>query len=90
MNLKPEVVRVLEREKMVCKTAIARLREKVYPLEQQYDCSTDTFLRKFNAGEVGDDQAFFLWYALAEAINEWQKIGEELEELLVSSELVGA
>lgn len=87
-NLKPEVIRVLAREKMVCDTAIARLRERYGPLERQYGWTTDEFL-KFGAGEVGDDQEFFLWHALAEAVKDWQVTRTSLEELLASSETVG-
>ena len=90
MKLRPEVIRVLEREKMMCETAIARLREKYRLLEQQYGWSTEAFLRKFNAGEIGDDQEFFLWYALAEAVKDWQKTLDSLDELLSGSELASA
>lgn len=90
MNLKPEVTRILRREKMVSETALARLKEKTRPLELEYGWSTDTFLKKFDAGEVGDEQAFFRWYALAEAIKDWQKTRESVEELLAGSELVRA
>ena len=90
MNLKPEVVRILAREKLVCESAIARLREKCRTLEQRYEWSTDMFLKKFNAGEIGDDQAFFVWYALAEATKDWQKTRDSLEELLASAEPVSA
>lgn len=90
LNLKPEVIRVLEREKAVCETAIARLREKHRPLEQQYGWTTDEFLEKFSTGEIQDDQAFFLWYALAEAVKDWQKTRDSLEELLAGSEPVSA
>lgn len=88
MNLKPEVARILVREKMVSETAMARLREKTRLLELQYGWSTDTFVKKFNAGEAGDEQAFFQWYALAEAIEDWQKTRESVEELLTASEPV--
>lgn len=90
MNLKPEVVRVLEREKRVCDRAIARLRERYRPLERQYGWSTDEFLEKFNAGTIGDDQEFFRWYALAEAVKDWRATREGLEELLANSEMVSA
>ena len=90
MELKPEVIRVLEREKQVCEAAIAHLRNKSRLLEQQYGWSTDEFLSKFNAGEIGDDQEFFLWYALAEAVKDWQKTRDSLKELLAGSELVSA
>jgi len=90
MTLKPEVVRVLAREKMVCDTAIARLRERYRPLERQYGWTTNEFLEKFNSGEIGDEQEFFLWYALAEAVKDWQVTRNSLEELLMSTETVGA
>ena len=90
MKLKPEVVHVLEREKIVCETALARLKDKYHLLEQQYGWSTDEFLKKFNAGEIGDDQEFFLWYALAEAMKDWQKTRDGLKELLAGSERVSA
>lgn len=90
MTLKPEVVRVLERERVICETALARLGDRYRLLEQQYGWSTAEFLKKFNAGEIGDDQEFFLWYALAEAVKDWQKTRDSLQELLAGSEMVSA
>ena len=90
MKLRPEVVRVLEREKMISEKAIAHIRDRSRLLEQRYGWSTDEFLRKFNTGELGDDQEFFLWYALAEAVKDWEKTCGSLEELLTGSELVSA
>ena len=90
MKLRPEVIRVLEREKIMCETAITRLREKHRLLEQRYGWSTEAFLRKFATGDIGDDQEFFLWYALAEAVKDWQKTLDSLEELLSDSELASA
>lgn len=88
MILKPEVTRVLVREKLMCDAAIARLKERVRPLEQRYGWTTDQFLQKFEQGEAGDDQEFFLWYALAEAVKDWRKTRDSLEDLLAGSELV--
>ena len=48
------------------------------------------FLRKFNSGEAGDDLEFFRWYALAQAIKDWQATYDGLRELLGDSEPVGA
>ena len=90
MILKPEVVRVLEREQRVCEMAIGRLEERVRPFERQYGWSTGQFLKKFNNGEAGDDKSFFLWYALAEATQDWQQTCESLKELLDSAELDSA
>ena len=89
-NLKPEIIRVLARERLVCETALARLRDRYRPLEQQYGWTTDEFLKKFSAGEIGDNQELFLWYALTQAAKDWQATRNSLEELLASSERVGA
>ncbi len=90
MILKPEVIRALEREQRMCEMAIERLRERSYPLEQQYGWSTESFLKKFNAGETGDEQVFFRWFALAEATKDWQKTHDSLSELLANAEFVHA
>ena len=40
MGLKPEVVRILTREKVVSEVAIARLQAETEPLESEYGWST--------------------------------------------------
>jgi len=90
MILKPEIIHVLQREETVCKAAIARLREKTRLLEKQFGWSTESFLKMFNSGQAGDDLDCFRWYALAEAIKEWQKTYDSLQEVLTDSELVSA
>lgn len=52
------------------------------PLKKQYGWSTSEFLKKFNDGEAGDEQAFFRWYAFAEAINDWQSTSTSIDDLL--------
>jgi len=90
MMLRPEIVHILQREKAVCETAMTRLQEKTRLLENQYGWSTHTFLDLFNAGKIGDEQAFFRWYALAEALQEWQDTHGYLQEMLSNVELVSA
>jgi len=90
MVLKPEIIQVLQREKAVCEAAINRLQEKTRLLENQFGWSTDMFLKLFNAGDIGDEQEFFRWYALAEAIQEWQQTYNSLQEILSDVELVSA
>ena len=90
MVLKPELMYVLRREKMVCETAITRLQEKTQFLEERFGWSTETFLAKFNSGKVGDDLAFFRWYAFAEATREWETTYGSLQELFADSGLISA
>jgi len=82
MKLQPEVVNVLEREKRVCDTAILQLQEKLQPYETEYGFNTEKFLEKFNSGDLGDDQAYFRWYANAKALEDWKKTKEGLSDLL--------
>lgn len=90
MTLKPEIIQVLQREKTVCEAALLRLQEKAHVLENEFGWSTAAFLKRFNAGKTGDDQEFFRWYALAEAMQEWQKTYDSLQEVLSDVELVNA
>lgn len=90
MHLKAEVIRVLEREKTMSETVIGRLQERCRLLEQEYGWPTAEFLSKFNAGKIGDEHKFFIWYALAEAVKDWEATHDSVEELLTGSEVVSA
>jgi hypothetical protein len=84
--LHSEVVRVLERERLVCDRAMERLREESHVFETQYGWSTGVFQKKFDSGEIADDQSFFRWYALAEALKDWQQIRDELNAVISAAE----
>jgi len=90
MTLKPEIIYLLQREKAVCETAMLRLQEKTQFLEDQFGWSTRAFLELFNAGKIGDEQEFFRWYALAEALREWRETRGYLQEMLSNMEMVSA
>jgi len=85
MRLKSEVLRSLERERKLSETALARLAEQCQAFEARYGWSTEEFLRKFDAGEIGDDQDFFRWYALAQAQLDWQATRQSLSEVLAQA-----
>ncbi len=89
-SLKPEIIQILQREEAICEAALFRLHEKTRLLENQYGWPTATFLRMFDSGRVGDDQDFFRWYALAEALQDWQKTLDSLQEMLASADVVYA
>ena len=90
MILRPEIIRILKREKRVCEIAIARLLEKCRLLEDHYGWTTDEFIKKFNFGEIGDEEDFFLWYSLAEAVKDWKSTRGSVEEILAAPESVDA
>jgi hypothetical protein len=86
MQLKPEVIRSLQREQKLSEVALARLTEQCQTLETRYGWATEEFLHKFNSGEIGDDQDFFRWYALAQATADWQATRQSLSEVLTQAE----
>lgn len=57
---------------------LQRLPEQARQLEQKYGWSTDLFLQKFEAGEIGDEHELFVWYALAQGIKYWQRHPDSL------------
>ncbi len=77
-----------ESSKVVIETIqneIKRLREKTASFqkqlndyEQQFHLKSDVFLKKFDNGELGDDQIFFEWYA---ALQTFYRIKERLISL---------
>jgi len=45
---------------------LAPLDENLKQFEQRYRMNTEDFQRRFNGGELGDDQDFFEWDAIAD------------------------
>ena len=41
--------------------------------EQKYGMSSDEFIRQFDAGELGDDLAYFDWYAAQRGLDLWRE-----------------
>jgi hypothetical protein len=86
MELKPEVIKILERERKIAGLAITQLENKCRSFEQLYGLVTDEFVNKFNTGEIGDDLDFFRWYAYVEAVKDWKMTQDSLTEVLTNSE----
>ena len=75
------LVRSIEREEKVCDIALDRLMSKCRVFEEKYHLSSQAFLKAFLNGELGDDQDFFEWKALMDAIEVWKSTGAELSKL---------
>lgn len=43
---------------------------------------TKTFLKKFEAGSLGDEQDFFDWYAFYKLLNRWSKTQNALRSVI--------
>ena len=50
---------------------------------QQHDLSSDEFLSRFEAGELGDDAYTFDWYAVKKAFDLWDRRFRILSEASV-------
>ena len=55
----------LKREYDLCSSAMAYYRKALQELERKHQLSTNTFLKKFDSGQLGDDADYFDWYAYA-------------------------
>ena len=73
MQLANEIKISLKREYALCSNAIAFYKKEVKEFEQKYNLSTQTFLKKFEAGQMGDDADYFDWYAFTKLLAQWQK-----------------
>ena len=73
MQLTHETKTSLVREYALCSSAIAFYKKSLKEFERKYRLTTTAFLKRFEAGEIGDDADFFDWYAFARLLAQWQK-----------------
>lgn len=73
MQITEEIRTSLRREYLLCSNAIAFYKRAIKNFEQKYNLSTRAFLKKFEAGEIGDDADYFDWYGFAKLLDQWQK-----------------
>jgi uncharacterized protein YhaN len=82
--MRKEIIQSLEREKKISQLAINHLKDQLKSYERKFHWSTSEFLNKFDNGSIGDEEAFFKWHAMAQALKDWQTTKEALEEVIVS------
>ncbi len=73
MQLTNEIKISLKREYALCSNAIAFYKKAVKEFELKYNLSTQTFLKRFEAGHMGDETDYFDWYAFTKLLAQWQK-----------------
>jgi len=73
MQITKEIKTSLEREYALCSHAAAFYRKTVRDFELKYRLTTKTFLKRFEAGTLGDDADYFDWYAFAQLLARWQE-----------------
>jgi len=78
MQLSAEVRTSLKREYNLCTNAMAFYKRALMEFEKKYHLTTRSFLKKFEAGKLGDEADYFDWYAFAQLLAQWQKMRSAL------------
>ncbi len=73
MNITDELKTSLKREYTLCSNAIVFYKKALKEFEKKYRLTTQTFLKKFEAGQMGDESDYFDWYAFAKLLAQWRK-----------------
>lgn len=73
MQVTSEIKTSLKREYALCSNALAFYKKALKVFERKHRLSTQTFLKRFAAGQLGDDAEYFDWYAYAQLLSQWQK-----------------
>lgn len=73
MQLTDEIKASLKREYTLCSNAVAFYRKALKAFEHKHRITTQTFLKRFEAGKLGDEADYFDWYAFAKLLSQWKK-----------------
>jgi hypothetical protein len=74
MQLTSEIKASLKREYNLCANAVDFYKKAIKEFEQKYHLTTNTFLKRFESGQIGDETDYFDWYAFAQLLAQWQKV----------------
>ncbi len=79
------IVEALQRERALLRVKARILRSRIEDFEKRFNMKSEEFLEKFESGELGDDEEFFLWWSFLQAlkgVEERMKIVEsKIQEL---------
>ncbi len=68
----------IRREASLGRLLVERYKSELERFEDTYDMPTETFRARFEDGDLGDDEAFFEWLAVAKSLEHWE---EKLSDL---------
>jgi len=69
-----EVIRAaLDQNERVAKYKIKKYSSICENFEKKYGMDSDLFMKKFDSGDLGDDDDFFDWYAAKRGLDIWNK-----------------
>jgi len=73
MQQTDEIKTSLKREFALYSNAMAFYKNALKELERKQGFSTQSFLKKFESGQLNDDSDFFDWYAFAKLLDRWRE-----------------
>lgn len=62
------------------KYLLNRFRRQISEFEEEYQMKTESFIKKFDSGELGDKEDYFEWKAIWRAVKHWENKLAELEK----------
>ncbi len=62
------IVEALQRERALLRVKARILKSRVEDFEKRFNMKSEEFLEKFESGELGDDEEFFLWWSFLQAL----------------------
>ena len=68
-----EIKTSLKREYDLHSNAVAFYEKALQEFEGKYQISTQSFLKSFDDGQMGDEADYFDWYAFAKLLARWRK-----------------
>ena len=82
MTITAEVKESLEREYHISFKVTSFYKRQIKRLEKKHHMDTGTFLERFEAGTIGDNQDFFDWYSFHKLLANWTKTQKALHSVL--------
>ena len=76
------VSEALQREAGLLKVKARVLRERIKRFEEKYGMSSGEFKERFERGELGDEEDYFVWWSLLEALSQVEKRLKSIEKEL--------
>ena len=73
MQQTDEIKNSLKREFALYSNAMAFYKNALKEYERKHGVSTQSFLKKFESGQLNDEPDFFDWYAFAKLLDRWRK-----------------
>lgn len=69
----PIIKESVEREIALMESKMALIEKEISSTENKYNLSSKSFIKKFEKGELGDNQDYFEWWGLIEGLKKLKK-----------------